>query len=132
MKFFLDTDICIYLINRKSAKLLDRLTRTDPEKVFVSSVTVFELEYGVQKSKRVAENSLALAKFLSAIQVVSFDEEAAQETAILRVQLEQVGKPIGAYDLMIAGHARKFRATLVTNNLREFSRVPGLTVTNWE
>ena len=132
MKFFLDTDICIYLINGKSQKLLSRLTRTDPEKVFVSSVTVFELEYGVQKSKRLAENSLALAKFLSAIQVVPFDEEAARETAVLRVQLEQAGKPIGGYDLMIAGHARVSGATLVTNNLREFNRVPGLTVTNWE
>lgn len=131
MRYLLDTNICIYIIKRKPPEVLERLTSLDPEEVGVSSITVAELEYGVAKSSRPRQNRDALINFLAPLQILAFDDEAARHYGDIRVHLEKAGKPIGAMDLLIAAHARSLSLTLVTNNEKEFSRVPGLVVENW-
>lgn len=97
----------------------------------ISAITMAELEFGICKSSKPAQNRLALMMFLSEIQVVPFDGKAAQEYGLIRAELTARGTPIGANDLLIAAHARSLGLTLITNNGREFERVPGLTVENW-
>jgi tRNA(fMet)-specific endonuclease VapC len=96
-----------------------------------SSITVAELDYGVSKSRHATKNRAALAQFLSPLEVASFDRDAAAAYGRLRATLEQKGSPIGSMDLLIAAHALSLGVHLVTNNAREFRRVPGLRVENW-
>ena len=131
MRYLLDTNICIYIIKRKPPEVLERLTSLEPEEVGISSITVAELEYGVAKSSRPRQNRDALINFLAPLQILAFDDEAARHYGDIRVHLEKTGQPIGAMDLLIAAHARSRSLTLVTNNEREFSRVPGLVVEDW-
>ena len=97
----------------------------------VSSVTVAELQYGAYKSSWPERNQEALAEFLLPLEVVSFDESAAAHYGEIRTYLERKGNMIGAMDLLIAAHARSLSLTLVTNNIHEFQRVPGLRAENW-
>jgi len=127
----LDTDICIYLIRRKPIHVLERLRSFRPADVAVSSVTVAELQYGAYKSSRPERNQEALGEFLLPLEVVSFDESAATHYGEIRTYLERKGNIIGAMDLLIAAHARSLALTLVTNNIQEFQRVPGLHAENW-
>jgi tRNA(fMet)-specific endonuclease VapC len=129
--YLLDTNICIYLINERSSRALEKLTSIDPDEVSVSSVTFAELQYGVEKSAARERNAKALDLFFAALVVLPFDADAARAYGRVRADLERRGKPIGGMDLMIAGHALSTRATLVTNNVREFTRVRGLTIENW-
>ena len=129
--WLLDTNICIYLIKRRPERVLDRLRALDVATVGVSSITVAELQYGVAKSSRPEHNALALAALLAPLDVLPFDDAAAAAYGVVRADLERAGTPIGAMDLLIAAHARVLGRTLVTNNVREFSRVPGLKVENW-
>jgi len=131
MLCMLDTDICIYLIKRKPIHVLDRLKTFRPGEVAVSSVTVAELQYGVYKSSRPERNQEALAEFLLPLEVVSFDESAAAHYGEIRTYLERKGNIIGAMELLIAAHARSLSLALVTNNIQEFQRVPGLHAENW-
>lgn len=128
--YLLDTDICIYLIKHK-ASVRARFERHPLEAVRVSSVSVSELWYGVQKSAHVAKNRRALEKFLLPIEIADYDWAAAEEYGVVRADLERRGTPIGSMDMLIAAHARSLRAVLVTNNEREFVRVPDLEVQNW-
>jgi tRNA(fMet)-specific endonuclease VapC len=127
----LDTDICIYLIKRKPIHVLDRLKTFRPGEVAVSSVTVAELQYGVYKSSRPERNQEALAEFLLPLEVVPFDESAAAHYGEIRTYLERKGNIIGAMELLIAAHARSLSLALVTNNIQEFQRFPGLHAENW-
>jgi tRNA(fMet)-specific endonuclease VapC len=131
MKYMLDTNICIYIIKKRPLHVLNTLKKKDISDVCLSSITLAELEYGVQKSERKVQNSLALAEFLAPIEVMPFDEKAAIEFGKIRVFLEKKGTAIGEYDLMIAAHARSLDLILVTNNSKEFKRVPQLSVENW-
>ncbi|MCX7016411.1 MAG: type II toxin-antitoxin system VapC family toxin [Candidatus Sumerlaeota bacterium] len=131
MMYMLDTDMCVYLINRKPAGAIRRLTRTAIEEVCISAITLSELEYGVSKSSRPDENKLALAEFLAPIQVAPYDDMAAQEYGRLRARLGKQGAPIGSLDTLIAAHALALGCALVTNNEAEFKRVPGLRIQNW-
>jgi tRNA(fMet)-specific endonuclease VapC len=131
MKYILDTNICIYIIKKHPIHVLNRLQKEDISDICLSSITLAELEYGVQKSERKAQNSLALAEFLSPIEIVPFDEKAAIEFGKIRALLEKKGSLIGEYDLMIAAHAIALNLILVTNNSREFKRVPDLEIENW-
>ncbi|MEK6764597.1 MAG: type II toxin-antitoxin system VapC family toxin [Nitrospirota bacterium] len=97
----------------------------------ISSVTVAELEYGASKSRHPTKNRLALDQFISPLDVAAFDRDAATAYGRLRANLEQKGTPIGAMDLLIAAHALSLRVRLITNNAREFRRVPGLRIENW-
>jgi tRNA(fMet)-specific endonuclease VapC len=131
MKYMLDTDMCIYLIKKKPPSVVRRLLRTGIGDVCISSITLGELEYGVSKSARSAQNQMALAEFLAPIEVLSYDDIAAREYGPLRAELERRGTPIGSLDTLIAAHARSLGLTLVTNNTEEFGRTPGLHVQNW-
>ncbi len=131
MRYLLDTNICIYIIKKRPPEVLERLVSLDPEEVGVSSITVAELEYGVAKSSRPRQNREALLNFLAPLQILAFDDQAAQHYGKIRAYLERKGQTIGAMDLLIAAHSRSLSLTLVTNNEKEFSRVPGLTVENW-
>lgn len=131
MKFILDTNICIYIIKKAPLSVLKRFKQLIPEDIGVSSITVAELYYGVSKSQHKEKNRLALENFLLPFEILLFDSQAAIEYGDLRTQLEDIGKPIGPLDLMIAAHAKSLEVTLVTNNLKEFTRIPGLKVENW-
>lgn len=131
MRVLLDTDICSYLLKRTSPELIERVSATKPGELAVSAVTAFELHYGVQRLTD-AERWLGVVRaFLDNLDILPFDALAAREAAAVRAELARAGTPIGAYDLLIAGHARAVGSTLVTNNEREFRRVSGLRVANW-
>ena len=129
--FLLDTNICTYLIKKRPAKVLERLMRCSPEDVALSVVTLSELAYGVSKSQAQQKNREALELFLCPFQVLEYPAEAAFAYGHIRAELERKGMPIGGTDLMIAAHAMATGATLVSNNLKEFRRVPGLKTENW-
>ena len=99
--------------------------------VGISSITLSELEYGVQKSARIKQNKLNLMKFLVPFDILSFDEEAAGEYGIMRANLEKQGRIIGNMDLLIGAHAKSLGTILVTNNDKEFKRIEGLRIENW-
>ena len=131
MRFMLDTNICIYVIKKNPSGVAERLMALKPFDVGISSVTLAELRYGVVKSGSPKRNAEALVGFLAPFEVAPFDDIAAVHYGEIRTHLEKAGLPIGAMDLMIASHARSLDAILVTNNLKEFKRVPGLTIENW-
>lgn len=129
--WLLDTNVCIYLIQKKPERVLQRLRALDISTVGVSSITVAELQYGVAKSTRPEQNALALAALLAPLDVLAFDDGAAAVYGAVCAGLERAGTPIGSMDLLIAAHALARGRTVVTNNTREFSRVAGLKMENW-
>lgn len=131
MKLMLDTNICIYIINRRPSSIQDRFASYSVGDLGVSAVTVAELEYGAAKSAQPRRNREALELFLSPLEVAAFDREATASYGGIRAALEKRGTPIGAMDLLIAAHAVSIGVKLITNNKREFDRVPGLQVENW-
>ncbi len=131
MRYLLDTDICIYIIKKQPVKVFNRLKKCAIGDVAVSSITVAELEYGAAKSSRPDQNRNALLAFLSPFEILPFDDQAAVHYGDIRSHLEKTGKLIGSMDMLIAAHTRSSGLTLITNNLREFSRVPDLRVDNW-
>lgn len=131
MQFLLDTNICIYLIKRQPIQVLVQLQRRPMGAVGISAITLAELEYGVAKSTYPERNRIALTEFVAPLEVVSFDDAAAGEYGVLRQTLEQKGQLIGSMDLLIAAQALALGVSLVTNNEKEFQRVPGLKIENW-
>ena len=131
MSYMLDTNICIYAIRQKPEKVFQKIREVDPEDVCVSSVTYAELVHGVEKSAAVEKNRLALSMLLANIEILNFDVDAANCYGKIRADLEKKGTPIGPLDMMIAGHAMSMGYTVVTNNVKEFSRVPDLKIENW-
>jgi len=131
MTWMLDTNIAIQVIRHKPPQLLARLTAHAVGEVLISSISVAELWFGVAKSREAQRNTHALEQFLVPLQVVPFDERAARAYGPLRAELERQGRPIGPLDTLIAAHALSLGATLVTSNLQEFFRVPGLRVEDW-
>jgi len=127
----LDTDTCIHIIKRRSPALQEKLERISIGQIAVSSVVVAELAYGIERSARKSHNRQALEEFLSPIVLEDWPTEAAWGYGRIRSHLRRKGTPIGAMDLLIAAHALHAGATLVTGNIREFRRVPRLTVENW-
>lgn len=131
MKYMLDTNICIALIRYTPPALLDKIQSLPIGDVGLSSITVAELAYGAQKSRHVAQNQQALARFLLPLLIADFDYDAALAYGEIRAHLERQGTPIGSLDTLIGAHAVSLGVTLVTNNTREFSRIPVLTVEDW-
>jgi len=127
----LDTNICIYLIKKRPAEVIEKIKQMDPADMVVSTITVSELQYGAARSADPEKNRNALEKFLAAFEVLPFDTGAALHYGEIRAGLEKEGTPIGAMDLLIAAHVRSLGLVLVTNNTREFERVPGLRLENW-
>ncbi|MDR3674376.1 MAG: type II toxin-antitoxin system VapC family toxin [Acidobacteriota bacterium] len=134
MNYLLDTNACIALINGKPSSVRNRLLTAIAAggRVFVSSIVAFELWYGVSKSSQPETNRQRLeALFAGPIALLPFDDDDAQSAGTIRAALEALGKPIGAYDLLIAGQALQRKITLVTANVKEFARVKGLTWQDW-
>jgi tRNA(fMet)-specific endonuclease VapC len=131
MSYLLDTNICIYIINKKPAALLSRLTLLQPEDIKISSIVLAELEYGVFKSKMQEKNRAALHNFVSSFEIIPFDQRDVEIFGLLRAELEHRGEVIGPYDMMIAAQAISRAYTLVTNNIKEFQRIPQLNLENW-
>ncbi|MFL6237057.1 MAG: type II toxin-antitoxin system VapC family toxin [Thermoanaerobaculia bacterium] len=129
--YILDTDICSYLMKRSQPALIERVKAFAPRDLKISVITLFELEYGIQRSDRRDMLRRVVRAFLENVEFLDWTESAAREAGAVRAELAAAGSPIGAYDLQIAGHARGLGATLVTNNLREFSRVSGLRLEDW-
>ena len=130
MRYMLDTDICIYAINERPGSVLQALRDHETVGLGISSVTAAELFYGVARTDS-QRNLRALRQFLAPLDVAPFDHTAAEVCGSLRAWLASQGTPIGPYDTLIAAHAHALGVTLVSNNTREFSRVPGLHVENW-
>lgn len=131
MKYMLDTNICIYIIKKRPVQVLQTLQTKNIGDIYISSITLAELEYGVEKSVQKVKNQLALAEFLAPIEVINFNDTAAKKFGEIRAFLESKGKVIGPFDLQIAAHALSEGLILVTNNVKEFKRVPDLKIENW-
>ena len=131
MRLMLDTNTCIALIKRKPVNALQKFNEYQVGDIGISAVTLAELRYGVSKSQHQAKNRAALDEFMLPLEVAAFDEQATVAYGVLRAVLEKQGTPIGPLDTMIAAHALSLSVTLVTNNTREFNRVPKLTVIDW-
>jgi tRNA(fMet)-specific endonuclease VapC len=131
MKLMLDTNICIYLIKQQPPSIIERFLSHPVGDIGISSITVAELAYGVSKSRHSSRNRHALEQFLVPLQIAEFDQAAAWSYGRLRGQLEAKGTPIGSMDMLIAAHALSLEVRLVSNNVREFQRVPGLRLENW-
>ncbi|MGJ4754742.1 type II toxin-antitoxin system tRNA(fMet)-specific endonuclease VapC [Leptospira kmetyi] len=130
-QYLLDTNICIYIINQKPESVYKKFKKIKLENIFISSITEFELKYGVQKSLHFERNLKVLEEFLSYLNILPFVSEDANKAARIRVELEKVGKPIGPFDLLIASQALSNKLTLVTNNEKEFTRVKDIKIENW-
>ncbi len=131
MKYMLDTNICIYIMRKRPENVLKKFQSVEVGDICISSVTLAELMYGVEKNMHHQKNRVALEEFVLPLEIVSFDDVSASSYASIRADLEKKGTPIGPLDLMIAAHAISLDLILVTNNIKEFSRVPGLIVEDW-
>lgn len=131
MKFMLDTNICIYIIKKKPFQVIQKLQHMNLTDICISSITLSELQYGIEKSEDKIRNKMALAQFIAPLEIISYDEYAASIYGRIRSDLEKKGKPVGAFDLLIAAHALSRNAVLVTNNEKEFNKITGLIIQNW-
>ncbi len=135
MNYLFDTDTCILLLDGrepdKQQNILTRLEHLRRPEIFLSTVTVSELSFGVENSRFRKANLAALDAFLLDFRVMPFDETAAREAGRVRAELEKKGQRIGAMDTLIAAHAKSLGLPVVTNNVADFSRVRGLKVENW-
>lgn len=130
LKFMLDTNICIFTIKNRPQQVRDAFNRSY-DQLCISSVCLMELIYGAEKSASPEKNLSVVEGFVARLEVLPYDELAAGHTGQLRAELARSGTPIGPYDQLIAGHARSRGLIMVTNNRREFDRVPGLRVEDW-
>ena len=126
----LDTNIVIYILKRRPLEILSTFN-ANANRMAISSITLAELTHGAEKSDRVTENLEVIDNFCSRLEVLPYGEKAAQHYGAIRAVLEKLGQPIGVNDIHIAGHARSEGLALVTNNVSEFERVPGLELEDW-
>ena len=131
MMYMLDTNICIYAMKNKPEAVLQRFKSNLHHGLCISAITLAELQHGVAKSANPERNASALLQFLSILSVLPFDDLAAVEYGKICADLQRKGTSIGTMDMLIAAHARSENMVLVTNNVREFVRVPGLEIENW-
>lgn len=132
MIYLLDTNTCIGYINRRSQSIYQHILAVSADDVCICDIVKFELYYGAYKSSRTAENLQNLDNFFADLISLPFDSKAAQICGQIRAQLQANGTPIGAYDLQIAAIASANHLILVTHNTREFSRIEGLKLEDWE
>ena len=131
MIYLLDTNICIYIINKKPPAVVKRIQSKLPEQIAISSITLSELEYGIVRSRYPDRNRIALLEFLIPFMILDFDQMASVVYGWIRSFLESKGKPIGPMDLLLAAQAKSRNMILVTNNEKEFNRIDGLQTENW-
>ena len=130
LRYMLDTNIVIYILKRRPLEILSTFN-ANANRMAISSITLAELTHGAEKSDRVTENLEVIDDFCSRLEVLPYGEKAAQHYGAIRAGLEKLGQPIGVNDIHIAGHARSEGLAVVTNNVSEFERVPGLELENW-
>jgi len=131
VKFLLDTNICVFLIRNQSERVRDHIRRRRVGDIGVSAIAESELRFGADKSSDPEKNHAVLERFFLTLPVLAFDSGCAREYGRIRAFLEKKGTPIGSLDTLIAAHALSGEMTVVTNNTREFKRVPGLRVEDW-
>lgn len=131
MKYMLDTNVCIDLIRSRPQAVIDRIKEHISDGLCISSITLAELDHGVEKSMHKEQNRIALLKMLTIFKILPFDDGAEEEYGHIRASLESRSEQIGPMDMLIAAHAKAENIILITNNVREFSRVDGLAVENW-
>ncbi len=131
MRYYLDTNICIYFLKGINDNLRDRLFEKHPDNIKICSIVKAELLYGAEKSIKREENLKNIKKFLFPFEVVGFGENEANTYSLIRSDLEKEGKVIGPNDLLIAATVLENDGILVTNNTKEFERVKGLRLENW-
>ncbi len=129
--YLLDTNICIYLIKKKPIEVLKRFQQIEIGNIGISSITLSELVFGCQKSQFPDKNLQALEKFTIPLETFPYDAKAARVYGKIRKELESKGQPIGSMDTLIAAHAISLNCILITNNEKEFNRVPDLRIENW-
>lgn len=129
--YLLDTNICIYTINKRPANVIKKVRSCNHEEICISSITIMEMEYGIQRSRMNDLSREALIDFLLPFEVINFNSADAYEYGKIRSHLEAIGKLIGPYDLQIAAQAISRNLILVTNNVNEFSRIHNLEIENW-
>lgn len=130
LKYLLDTNIVIYVIKRRPVEVMDVFNQ-NAGRMAISAITLSELHHGAEKSAKVAQNLAVVEEFASLLEVLPYGAKASQHYGAIRSHLEKAGRPIGLNDMHIAAHARSEGLTLVTNNVSEFERVPGLLLENW-
>ena len=131
MIYLIDTNICIYLMNQKPSEVIQKFKNTEIGQIGISTITVSELNYGVEKSNFKKQNAQRLEEFLTPFEILPYDEAASKYYGMIRTQLESQGKVIGPLDMLIAAHALSKDLVLVTNNEKEFLRIKSLKVENW-
>ena len=131
MEYLLDTNICIYIIKKKPVEVFEKFKNLTIGDVGISSITLAELQYGIEKSSNSEKNREALEKFLTPIEIIDYGYEATVEYGKIRAELEKKGITIGPLDMLIASHAKSLDVIPVTNNVREFERIAGLRIENW-
>ena len=131
MTYMLDTNICIYAIKNKPERVLEKIKENLSKGICISAITLAELQHGVEKSMNPEKNSMALLQFLSILDVLPFDDLASVEYGKICAYLQKQGTPIGTMDMLISAHAKAENLIIVTNNVREFERVPNLKIENW-
>lgn len=131
MIYLLDTNTCIYFLNRSSEKIISQFKRFSPSEINLPSITVAELFYGAEKSKAKKKNWAIVENFISTFEIVPFDEKSCEIYARIRASLEKSGVPIGPMDLLIASISLANNYILVSNNIKEFRRIKGLKLENW-
>jgi tRNA(fMet)-specific endonuclease VapC len=129
--YLLDTNICIFAINKRPAKVLEAIKNKSKSGIYISSLTVAELEYGVENSNFIEDNRIALLMFLSIFNVLNFDDMDAAPYGKLKTKLKKAGKIIGPIDMLLAAQAISKELIFVTNNVDEFKRIDGLIIEDW-
>jgi len=130
LEYMLDTNICIYILKNRPPELREKFDR-EAERLCISSITLCELHYGAEKSARRLTNLATIAEFVARLAILDFSVSAAAHHGQIRAELERMGQPAGVYDMLIGAHARSESMIVVTNNMREFARMPGVRVENW-
>ena len=131
MKYLLDTNTCIYVINKRPASVLNTIRSKHPDEISISSITIAELNYGAERSQNPHQNRIAILEFLIPFSLLDFDQRSAFYYGRIRKALESEGTPIGPMDLLLASQAKAYNLIFVTNNIKEFKRIDNLRLENW-
>ena len=131
MEYLLDTNICIYIIKKKPEIVLKKFKEFPLGSIGISTITLAELQFGIRKSSNPKKNLSALNQFIIPLEIIDFDYSATVEYGLIRAELAKKGTPIGPLDTLIAAHAKSAGLVLVTNNEKEFARIPNLEIENW-
>lgn len=129
--YLLDTNICIFLIKKKNQRILDKLKKNMNKGLFISSLTLAELEFGIENSEYKEKNRVSLIEFLTIFEILPFEQSDAQAFGIIKANLKKSGNLIGSIDTLLAAQALTRNLIFVTNNTKEFNRVKDLKIEDW-